>query len=83
MSEALDTLDIKKAELIWSAFQENHDISAYAGRTAGIDPISGRVWLGDSILDVSRQMSLENLSIPLYFVRIGQDHYYRKGGRRQ
>lgn len=75
-------MDIQRAQQIWSEYQREHDVSMHLGETAGIDPISGRVWIGESALAVRRQLEAEGLSILLYFVRVGRDYYYRKGGRR-
>lgn len=52
------------------------------GKTAGIDPTTGRVWFGEDISDIVDQMDAENAFTPLYFVRVGHDYYERKGGRR-
>ena len=75
-------VDVQHAQQIWADYQRQQDMSKHQGGTAGIDPVSSRVWLGDSILAVSQQLEAEGLNVPLYFVRIGQDHYYRKGGHR-
>lgn len=75
-------MDITCAQRIWAEYQRHHDLSALLGQTAGIDPVSGKVWLGDSILDISQQLEAQGVNSQLYFVRVGQDHYYRKGGRR-
>ena len=75
-------IDIQRAQQIWADYQRQQDVSTQQGRTAGIDPVSGRVWLGDTILAISQQLEAEGIDAPLYFVRVGQDHYYRKGGRR-
>lgn len=74
--------DTAKAEQIWSTYQQQHDLSALAGRTAGIDPHSGRVWIGESIPDVLSQRDAEGIDALLFFERIGSEAYYRKGGRR-
>jgi hypothetical protein len=70
------------AKRIWSEYQKAHDVSALAGQTAGIDPESGRIWFGASALEAARKMREEAIDGPLFFIRVGQDHYLRKGGRR-
>lgn len=44
--------DTAKAEQICSEYQHDHDLSSCIGKTAGIDPQTGRVWIGESIHDV-------------------------------
>jgi hypothetical protein len=74
--------DVQKAEQIWAEYQTQHDVSNRKGRAAGVDPASGRIWLGDSIEDIARQLEGEGIEVPLYFVRVGYNYYYRKGGHR-
>ncbi|MBI3920847.1 MAG: hypothetical protein HY318_05455 [Armatimonadetes bacterium] len=50
--------------------------------TAGIDPVTGHVWFGDSIPDVVARMKEEKAFTPLYYVRVGHEHYFRKGGHK-
>lgn len=71
--------DTRRAQQIWSDFQQSHDVSDKNGQTAGIDPASGFVWLGQSIQDVVAQRDAAGCIAPLYFVRIGSSTYYRKG----
>jgi hypothetical protein len=75
-------VNVKKAERIWADYQRKHDVSHQQGLAVGIDPVSGRVWFGDSMLDITDQLNKEGVDIPLYFVRVGQDYYCRKGGHR-
>jgi hypothetical protein len=74
--------DTERAIQIWSEYQQKYDVSDRKGQTAGIDPNSGRIWFGESIVDIGRQLDAEGLDTPLYFVRVGSDYYFRKGGRR-
>ena len=74
--------DTEKAEQIWSDYQKRHDLSTCIGKTAGIDPNTGRVWIGESIRDVLSQRSADGIDSLLFFERIGSKTYYRKGGRR-
>jgi hypothetical protein len=48
----VDQSRFQRAREIWSKFVEGRDLSAQAGKTAGIDPESGNVWIGDSIQNV-------------------------------
>ncbi len=72
----------KRAEAIWSEYQQQHDLSGKTGQTAGIDPASGCVWLGDSVQDVVAQRDSDGSDAPLFFMRVGSATYYRKGGHR-
>lgn len=74
--------DTARAEQIWSQYQEQHDLSAITGKTAGIDPHTGRVWIGESIQDVLSQRNADGIDSLLFFERVGSKTYYRKGGRR-
>lgn len=83
MSSTTSTeIDTAEAKRIWMQYQEQHDVSSRKGQTAGIDPISGRVWFGESGLDTVRRMRAEGIDHPLFFVRVGYDYYLRKGGHR-
>ncbi len=74
--------DSNRAQEIWSEYQQHHDLSEKVGQTAGIDPVSGRIWFGDSMQDVVAQQDAAGAAAPLFFVRVGHDTYYRKGGHR-
>ena len=74
--------DTAKAEQIWSDYQKQHDLSTCIGKTAGIDPHTGRVWIGESIQDVLSKRNADGIDSLLFFERIGSQTYYRKGGRR-
>ena len=74
--------DSERAQAIWSEFQKQHDLSQKIGQTAGIDPATGRIWLGDSIEQVVSQRNAEGSNAPLFFMRVGSPTYYRKGGHR-
>jgi hypothetical protein len=71
--------DVQRAEALWGDYQKAHDLSGEAGRTAGIDPESGRIWLGDSMLEVTQKQDAAGDPAPLFFVRIGSAYYFRKG----
>jgi hypothetical protein len=74
--------DTAKAEQIWLDYQKQHDLSTCIGKTAGIDPNTGGVWIGESIQDVLSQRNADGIDSLLFFERIGSTTYYRKGGRR-
>jgi len=66
----------------WATYQEGHDLSERIGQTAGIDPSSDRVWFGESAAAIAEELGRQGLSTPLYFIRVGFDHYVRKGVHR-
>ena len=74
--------DTAKAEQIWAEYQRHHDLSGSVGKTAGIDPKSGRIWIGESIQDVVSKRDADGIDALLFFERVGSNTYYRKGGRR-
>jgi hypothetical protein len=74
--------DSKRAQQIWADYQKQHDVSEQAGQTGGIEPVSGCIWFGDSIQDVIAQRDAAGSGQPLFFVRVGSETYYRKGGHR-
>ena len=74
--------DTANADALWSEYQQQHDLTTLQGKTAGIDPKTGIVWIGESIRDVVNQRDAAGIDSPLFFERIGSKTYYRKGGRR-
>jgi cobalamin biosynthesis protein CbiD len=74
--------DTTQALQIWADYQKQHDVTVQNGQTVGIDSSSGRVWFGESAIDIPRQMDAEGLDTPLMCLRVGHDYYVRKGGRR-
>jgi hypothetical protein len=74
--------DTRKAREIWQEYQQQHDLSNRQGQTAGIDPVTGRIWFGESIQDIVAGRDAEGLTGPLFFERVGSKSYLRKGGRR-
>jgi hypothetical protein len=47
----------------WEEYQRQHDLSNQIGRVAGIDPVSGRVWIDESGVEVATQMQREGLAV--------------------
>ena len=74
--------DTDRACEIWREYQLRHDISQMQGQTAGVDPATNRIWFGESAAEIAKQLESEGLTTPLYFVRVGFDHYLRKGSHR-
>ncbi len=71
--------DTESACRIWAEYQHDHDVSGLIGQVAGIDPVNGRVWFGESAAEIGRQRHAEGLDSPFYSVRVGYDYYLRKG----
>lgn len=71
--------DSLTAKQVWRAYQQQHDLSLRLGQTAGIDPRSGRIWFGESILDVVSQRDADGIDAPLFFERVGSETYFLKG----
>ncbi len=70
-----------RAKQIWETYQQQHDLADWRGKVAAIDPESGRVWIGDSGVEIAQKMQAEGVNVPVYLVRIGSDHFLRKGRR--
>lgn len=66
------------AETIWEEFQSVHDLSERNGEIAGIDPHSGKVWIGEWFDDVIAQRDADGIDRPLLFQRIGSPTVLRK-----
>ncbi len=71
--------DARKVKQIWDTYQKQHNLSERIGHTAGIDPKSSRIWFGDSIQAIVQQRDREGLDSPLFFQRVGDETYFRKG----
>ena len=83
MSTAGETqVDIEAAERIWKQYALQHDLSDRQGQIAGIDPTTGRVWVGEWFTDVVARRDADGVDHPLFFVRVGSRTALRKGGRR-
>lgn len=74
--------DTRRSKRIWEEYQSRHDLSEKKGQAAGIDPKTGKVWLGESALEIVAKRDAEGLDSQLFFVRVGYPTYLRKGGRR-
>lgn len=74
-------VDIDRAQAIWAEYQKHHDITPLIDQTAGIEPVSGKIWFGDSALDVYEKKVAEGCDAPMFVVRVGYDYYVRKGRR--
>lgn len=74
--------ETERAIEVWNEYQRNNDLTRRKGQTAGIDPVSGRIWFGESAKDIWRQLEGKGIDAPLYYVRVGSDFYVRKGGHR-
>ncbi len=71
-----------RAMQIWAEYQQQHDLSDRAGQAAGVDPLTGQVWFGESAKDIAQRLRAQGIATPLFFARVGSPGYLRKGGRR-
>ena len=74
----LTEAEAERALQIWEQYQQTHDLSSRQGQAAGIEPVSGRIWFGESAVDVQRQMSAEGIDLPFFCARIGSQAYLVK-----
>jgi len=70
-----------RAQEIFREYSRHHDLSDLKGKIAAVDPESGRIWIGDSGIDVAEQTRSQGVRVPVYLFRIGHDHFVRKGRR--
>jgi len=82
MTSAWTDTDSARAKQIWDDYQRLHDVSQHQGEAVGIDPATGQVWFGKTALEIWKQMETAGHVVPLFYLRVGQDYYVRKGGRR-
>ncbi len=71
--------DSKKAIAFWEEYQKTHDVTPLRGQAVGIDPKGGRVWFGESAIEIVEQQEAEGVHALVYLLRVGQDYYMRKG----
>jgi hypothetical protein len=74
-------VDTERAQIIWNEYQAVNDLSDKDGQIAAIDPISGKVWIGETPSTVASMMRAIGSAAPVYLVRVGEDHFVRKGRR--
>jgi len=72
----------ERAERFWAVYQVAHDVSDRTGQAVGIDPVTGKVWFGESMLDIMSQQEIAKEEAPLFYSRVGRRAYGRKGRRR-
>jgi hypothetical protein len=72
--------DTRRAKEAWKQYQTSHDISSEVGRTVGIDPQTGEVWIADDIVAVVNAAQEAGSGRPLLFLRVGSEYTFRKGG---
>lgn len=77
----LTEADAQRAEALWAEYQRSHDVSDRIGETVGIEPETGAMWFGESIIDVADQRDNAGVHRPLHFIRVGFKTYFRKGRR--
>lgn len=81
-ASSMTDVDVERAKKIWAAYCATQDVSALTGKTAGIEPVSGRIWFGESAIDIDRKKRADGIDAPVYCVLVGFDYYLRKGGHR-
>ena len=67
-----------EAERFWREYQQEYDLADSHGQIAGIDPETGKVWIGDWFDDVLAQRDAEGIDHPLIFERIGYPTVLKK-----
>src|SRR5438874_11369895 len=67
--------DARRAEALWAEYQKTHDVTDRIGETVGIEPETGAMWFGESIIDVADQRDAAGMHRPLHVIRVGSDAY--------
>lgn len=63
---------------IWSEYLQHHDLSGKEGQTAGIDPVTGRIWFDDGVQDVVARRDADGNAAPLVLSSRGRFHLLSK-----
>jgi hypothetical protein len=79
--QPISKVDTQRARAIWDDYCRDHDITPLIGQTVGIEPVSGRIWFGESASEVYDKKIADGVNEPMYCVRVGYDYYLRKGLR--
>lgn len=83
MATTWSDTDTAEAKRLRVNTQEKYDVSQRDSQTAGIDPVTGRIWFGvRPLTPLKKEMRADGIDRPPFFVRVGYAHYLRKGGRR-
>ena len=80
-STSQEQVDIERAQVLWADYCRNHDIGPLHGLAAGIEPISGRIWFGESAADIYDKKVADGIVAPFFVMRVGSPTYLRKGRR--
>lgn len=71
----------ERSKKVWAQYQLDHDVSQLRGRVAAVEPVSGRVWIGDDALEAVEAMNAEGVDALVWFVRVGFSYLDVKGRR--
>ena len=58
-----------RAAAIWVQYRNNHDPSDYEGKSVGVDPDTGEVFVATSTRELFDRLENEGRSRPLFFVQ--------------
>lgn len=70
----------ERALRFWEQYLQEHDMSGRLDQVAAVDPVTGRVWIDRDPNHILEQREAEGLDGPVYLVRVGSDHLFRKRG---
>lgn len=73
--------ETEQALHIWEEFRRQNDLSERKGQAVGIEPISGRIWFGETARDIRGQLDAEGIDRPFLCARVGASAYLVKKGR--
>jgi hypothetical protein len=71
----------ERSKKVCAQYQREHDVVPLRGQVAAVEPVSGRVRLGEDALEAVEAMNAEGVDAPVWSVRIGFSYLDVKGRR--
>ena len=75
-------LDTEKAKQIWAEYERTHDLSGMEKLAVGIDPETGDVHFGKSMMEIGERLRSEGRFKPLFYRWVSDPSYFHRGVRR-
>jgi len=71
-----------RAQEIWAEYERTHDLSGKEHLAVGIDPETGEIHFGASMVEIGNRLDREGRFKPLFYRWVDDPSYYHFGGRR-
>ncbi len=72
----------ERADRFWAEYQKTLGVTDRMGQALGVDPLTGKIWFGTSILDMMDQHKTMQQVSPLFYLRAGRRSCDRVGSCR-